>query len=145
MAEPDPTAETPGEASQPNATAPAAAIVAPPENARTIEEFDTTTPEARDAAVAPAPAPQADATGGRLGTTVASIGDPAEPGFWIRTPLVTARAPGRVYYAATGRTVQVQLIPSGGPAGGGSQVSLATMRLLDAPLDSLPELVVYAN
>jgi len=87
------------------------------------------------------PEPAAD---GRLGTTTASLGDPNEAGFWLKTPLVSAPQPGRVVYVATGRSVQVQLIPSGTP-GGGSQISIAAMRLLEAPLTGLPELVVYAN
>ncbi len=115
----------------------------PPQNARTVEEFDTTTPEERAAAAAPPPAPAPTSGEGRLGTTVASLGAADEPGFWIKTPLVKERQPGRLFYAASGRNVQVQLIPSGGS--GGSQVSLAAMRLLDAPLDGLPEIVVYTN
>ncbi|WP_253913413.1 hypothetical protein [Pseudoruegeria sp. HB172150] len=133
----------------------------PSADARTVEDYDTTTPEQREAAAAPAPvitsppatttttetttaAPEA-AGDGRLGTTVASIGSPEEPGFWIKTPLVSENASGRLFYPASGRTVQVQLIPSGGASGSGSQVSLAALRLLDAPLDGLPELVVYRN
>ncbi len=116
----------------------------PPETARTVEEFDTTTPEERAAAAAPDPAPAAGGDG-RLGTTVASLGAAEEPGFWIKTPLVSQPTPGRLFYAASGRNVQVQLLPSGGASGSGSQVSLAAMRLLDAPLDGLPELVVFTN
>ena len=59
--------------------------------------------------------------------------------------MVSERRAGRLFYAASGRSVQVQLIPSGGASGSGSSVSLAAMRLLDAPLEGLPELVVYAN
>lgn len=120
-----------------------APVARPPDGADTAEEFDTTTPEQRTAALVP---PAIEGAGdGLLGTTIASLGDPAEAGFWIRTPLVTEPASGRVVYAVSGRTVQVQLIPSGGAAGSGSQVSLAAMRLLDAPLTELPELVVYKN
>lgn len=82
-------------------------------------------------------------TDGRIGTTVASLGDPGEDGFWVKTPLVSAPTSGRVVYVTSGRSVQVQLIPLDGPSGGGSQISLAAMRLLDAPLTGLPELVVY--
>ena len=117
----------------------------PPDTARTPEQFDTTTPEQREEAVAPPPPTNNTAGDGRLGTTVASIGAADEPGFWIKTPLVSSQASGRLFYPASGRTVQVQLIPSGGGTGSGSQVSLAALRLLDAPLDGLPELVVYQN
>jgi len=117
------------------------AIVAPDDEARTVEEFDTTTAADRQAALTPGPA----AEDGRLGATIASLGDPAEPGFWIKTPLVSAERSGHIVYVTSGRSVQVTLMPSDGPAGGGSQVSLAAMRLLDAPLAGLPEIVVYAN
>lgn len=115
----------------------------PPSGADTAAELDSSTPDDRVAALAPA----VNQTSGEqlLGTTVASLGDPAETGFWIKTALVSAPADGRVVYAASGRSVRVQLIPSGGAPGGGSEVSLAAMRLLDAPLTDLPELVVYRN
>lgn len=143
-------AETDSGNDAPERTPEAPVTTAPPpaEDARTVEEFDTTTPEERAEAAAPAPAPTPtpEAAGdGRLGTTVASIGAADEPGFWIKTPLVSEGGSGRLFYPASGRTVQVQLIPSGGSAGSGSQVSLAALRLLDAPLDGLPELVVYRN
>jgi len=126
---------------------PAPVVVAPPppDTARTPEQFDTTTPEQREEAVVTPPPTTSTAGDGRLGTTVASIGAADEPGFWIKTPLVNAQSSGRLFYPASGRTVQVQLIPSGGGSGSGSQVSLAALRLLDAPLDGLPELVVYQN
>ena len=121
------------------------AIVTPDEGARTVEEFDTTTAADREAALAPAPGAGTESGDGRLGVTIASLGDPTLPGFWIKTPLVSEEKSGRIVYVTSGRSVQVTLIPSGGPVGGGSQVSLAAMRLLDAPLAGLPELVVYAN
>ena len=119
-----------------------AGIVAAPKpaaGARTAEQFDTTTPAQKAAATA---AP----TGAerRLGETVASLGDPAEPGLWIKTPLVSEQAAGRIEYPATGKSALVELRPSG-TSDGGSQVSLAAMRLLDAPLTALPTLVVYRN
>ncbi len=135
-AQPAPAAPAP--APERIAAAPPARL--PAQNAQTVEEFDTTTAEERAEAVVEEPA--AESGDGRLGTTVASLGDAGEPGFWIKTPLVSEAKPGRLFYATSGRTVQVQLIPAGS---GGSQVSLAAMRLLDAPLDGLPELVVYAN
>lgn len=110
----------------------------PPPNARTVEQFDTTTAQDRAAAVA---AP----SGGerRLGTTIASLGSPTDPGIWFKTPLVSEITQGRVEY--NGNSVNVELRPSGGAAGSGSQISLAAMRLIEAPLTGLPEVVVYAN
>ena len=118
-------------------------VARPPVGPGAGNGFDSAMPGERSAALEPPATAAAD--DGRLGTTIASLGDPAEAGFWIRTPLVTEPAPGRVVYPISGRSVQVQLIPSGGVAGSGSQVSLAAMRLLDAPLTELPELVVYLN
>lgn len=108
----------------------------PAEDARTVEEFDTTTEEQRDAAVATAPA------GNSLGTTVATLGDASIPGFWLETSLVSAPTTGRVRNPATGRTVQVDLRPS---EGGSSRISLAALRLLEAPLTELVTLEVFRN
>ena len=107
----------------------------PPAAARTVEEFDTTTAADRAAAVA---APVGEQN---LGTTIASLGPPTEPGIWLRTGLVTELVQGRVAYQGT--SVNVELRPSGGAASAGSQISLAAMRLLGAPLTGLPELTVY--
>lgn len=118
--------------------APMKETVPPPPDAASVEEFDTTTEEERVAAAAPVEG------GEELGTTVATLGSPAEAGFWMETPLVSEVRQGRLVYAETGKSVQVELRPSGGPAGGGSRVSLAAMRVLGAPITGLPELVVYA-
>jgi len=80
-----------------------------------------------------------------LGTTVASLGDPSRAGLWVKTPLVGDQVQGHVHYSAGNRSVRVDLIPSGGAAGTGSQVSLMAMRLLDAPLGDLLELAVYSE
>jgi hypothetical protein len=110
----------------------------PSANARTVEDFDTTTAQDRAAAVSPP-------SGGerRLGTTIASLGSPTDPGIWFKTPLVGEVTQGRVEY--NGKSVNVELRPSGGGQGAGSQISLAAMRLIEAPLTGLPEVTVYAN
>ena len=118
------------------AVVPELAAPPPPTNARTVDQFDTTTEEQKVAAASP-PA------GGRLlGTTVASLGDPSRAGFWIETPLATDPGEGRIVYPANGKSVQVALIPTDG---GSSRVSLAALRLLEAPLTDLPVLEVYAR
>jgi hypothetical protein len=110
----------------------------PPPNARTVEQFDTTTAQDRAAAVAP------PAAGERpLGTTIASLGSPTDPGIWLKTPLVNTVTTGRVEY--NGASVNLELRPSGGTLGSGSQISLAAMGLIEAPLTGLPEVNVYAN
>ncbi|PYC48550.1 hypothetical protein DI396_06180 [Litorivita pollutaquae] len=111
----------------------------PPASARTVEQFDTTTTQDRAAAVA---APD-QGKGVLLGRSVTSLGAPTEAGFWVKTPLVTTRAKGRVTSPQTGNSVQVDLIPLGGEATGGSQISLAAMRLLGVALTDLPELDIY--
>ena len=113
----------------------------PPPQARTVEQFDTTSAEDRAAAVA-APEPAGET---KLGNTIATLGPPAEPGIWLKTPLVTELVAGRVEYNDNGKSVNLELRPSGGAAGSGSQISLAAMRLLDAPLTGLLELTVYKD
>ncbi|WP_023848174.1 hypothetical protein [Ponticoccus alexandrii] len=114
----------------------------PPAGARTVEQFDTTTPEERVAAAA---APVEPAGERSLGTTVASLGEVAEAGFWLKTPLVTERTRGRVLNPASGKSAQVDLIPIDGPASAGSRISLAAMRLLEASLTDLPTVEVFTG
>ncbi|MBB1492403.1 MULTISPECIES: hypothetical protein [unclassified Paracoccus (in: a-proteobacteria)] len=92
-----------------------------------------------------AAATRPSAAGGRLGTTIASLGDATEGGFWIKTPLVSAPGKGRIVDAASGRSVNVDLIPLPGPASAGSQVSLPALTTLGADLTDLPELEVYRS
>ncbi|MCJ7872466.1 hypothetical protein [Phaeobacter sp. J2-8] len=113
----------------------------PPEDAVSAEDFDTTTAQDREKAA------EVPASGGEtaLGSTVASLGDPARPGFWLETPLVTAATKGRVEFPGSGKSAQVDLIPIDGPAMAGSRISLAAMRLIEAPLTGLPEILVFRN
>lgn len=107
-----------------------------PASSRSVAQLDASAAE-KAAATAPT------ATGGRLGTTIASLGDATEGGFWIKTPLVTAPGKGRIVDTATGRSVNVDLLPLAGPASAGSQVSLPALTTLGADLTDLPELEVY--
>lgn len=104
--------------------------------AQTAEALDTTTKSERAAAAAP------QAGGERLGSTIASLGDPTEAGFWLRTPLVKAPAKGRIETRG-GASVAVDLLPLEGSPGAGSQISLAAMRMLGLSLTDLPELSVF--
>src|SRR6056297_1949450 len=94
----------------------------PPEGARTAEEFDTTSEQERVAAVQTA---KTWAGAEPLGTTIASLGAPSEAGIWMKTPLVSAPAKGRVDDPASGAQVAVDLLPLEAPQGAGSQLSLA--------------------
>lgn len=107
----------------------------------TAEDFDTTTPEERAVATAGADTP--DAAEERLGTTVVSLGNPADPGLWLETPLVTVERPGRI--VLNGEAVLVTLRPSGGAAGSGSRISLPAMRLLEVALTDLPTVEVFGR
>ncbi len=111
----------------------------PPADARTVDDFDTTS----DADRAEAVQVSAVASEQPLGTTLATLGSPTEPGIWLKTPLVTELRPGRASYQ--GKTINVELRPSGGEAGSGSQISLAAMRLLEAPLTGIIEVNVTAT
>ena len=117
----------------------AAARIAPVA-ARGAEAFDTTTEAERAAAIAPVPA-----GGQELGRVVASLGNPAEPGFWLSTALVDRPRPGTVRLGS-GTSAQVEAQVELRPAsGGGAQLSLAAFRALDLGLTDLPELVVSAR
>ncbi len=109
--------------------------------ARTPEALDTTSQDERAAALEAA---QGGAQN-EIGRTIASLGDPMRPGFWLETPLVGAAAKGRVVHAQTGASVAVDLIPIAADPSAGSRLSLAAMRLLGVSLTDLPELIVYAR
>ncbi len=130
-------------ATKPDAASESAAPMAAPRPrpaARRVEEFDTTSPEQRAAAVAQ-PAASAER---KLGRTIASLGDPTDPGFWVKSPLVKTSGKGRIVDVANGRSVLVDLKPLPGDEGAGSQVSLPALRLLGVGLTALPEVVLYA-
>ncbi len=94
-------------------------------------------PETETAAAGdPVPVP----TSGQTATTIAALGDPARPGAWMETPLVTAERAGQVHFGDKG--VNVTLIPAGGPATGGSHLSLEAMQALGLPLTELTEVKV---
>lgn len=103
----------------------------------TAEALDTASAEE----VAEATNVSAPATG-LLGETIAALGDPTKPGFWLMTPLVDSEGPGRVEREG-GAVVQVTLIPLEGEAGAGSQISLSAMRALGLDLTDLVPLKVY--
>ena len=127
-AAPEPVVAAPDPAAAP---APALAPVVPA-GARTAEALDTTTAAEKAAAIAPVARPSAS-----LGKVVVSLGDVTTPGFWLRSTLVSAPAPG-VVKTAGGQTVQVDLLPGSGAA----QLSLAAFRALGLGLTDLPQVEV---
>lgn len=104
----------------------------------TAEALDTTSKAQRVAAKS---APAASTSERELGRAVASLGDPADPGFWASTRLVDKVTQGRLVDPATGKSAKVELRPGNG----GLKVSLAAFRVLGAGLADLPELKVYAQ
>ncbi|MEM6760502.1 MAG: hypothetical protein AAF601_13585 [Pseudomonadota bacterium] len=124
----------------------------PPFEAEPVQSAEQAQDEAQNTAdqIRPESRPEqtiveADATTGLLGRTVASLGNAAEPGMWLKTPLVQEQISAQVFYPATGKSVAVTLIPTDGPAQSGSRLSLQAMRALGAPLTALPEIDVSAG
>ena len=117
-------------------TRPVQRPVAPPAGARTAAALDTTTAaEKAEALAAPGVAGER-----ALGVVKVSLGAVAEPGFWLRTSLVSAPGKGRVEVAG-GASVAVDLIPGAGSG----QMSLAAYRALGLSLTGLPEVTVYGG
>ncbi len=108
-------------------------VVAPPADARSVDEFDTTTEAQRVAALEPAQ------EGVLLGEAVLSLGDPGRTGFWVETDLVSANGQGRIALKDSDREVDVELLVGTGSG----RISLAALRLLDVDLTSLVEVNIY--
>lgn len=125
----------PAVAPQPRPDAGAAPAAIAPGGARSAAAFDRSSAADKAAALA------TPAGGAHLGQVTVSLGNPAEQGFWLRSALVTAARPGTVKLA-TGATVQVELLPSGG---GGTQLSLAAYRALGLGLTDLPSVTVLGR
>ncbi|WP_390625184.1 hypothetical protein [Falsirhodobacter algicola] len=104
--------------------------------ARTAESYDLTSEAERQRAVS-APV---DAGAERLGQVIVSLGNAAEPGFWLRSSLVDQAGRGRVE-TADGQSVAVDLLPGAGSA----QLSLAAYRALGLSLTALPQVTVFGD
>lgn len=79
-----------------------------------------------------------------LGTAVATLGNPAETGFWVKTSLVSTQTQGRITFVETGESVNVTLIARDGD-GEGAEVSLSALRTLNAPLAGLIKIEIYSK
>lgn len=96
------------------------------------------------AAAEPAPVAQDAAAGStKVGETVAALGLLDRSGFWLKTPLVSAETPGEIARKGSDQRISVTLIPKDGPAGGGSQISLAAITALGADMTALLTLEVF--
>lgn len=121
-----------------------------------VDGRGTTAARAASAASAPPPVVEAlpqtppvaavpKAADGRLGASVASLGDPGKAGLWLETPLVKTAGKGRVVWPSSGRWVAVALLPASGEVSAGSRLSLDGFRALGAPLTDLIKIEVYAG
>ena len=102
------------------------------------EKFDIATAQERNAATVI----NSSTTSVELGETIASLGNPAETGFWLKTNLVNSITNGRLLDQASGKSVNVTLIPDGG-SGTAGQISISALRFLELPLMALPKLTVF--
>ena len=103
---------------------------------------DTVRPKPRPSPGASAPTPKVvpeTAQTGELGRSVVSLGNPAERGFWVETPLVSTVRAGRVIRTDTGAELAVELRPV---PGGGARASLQTLMGLGLSPAALNELVI---
>ena len=122
---------------------PTPAPVTPAQVTSSAPTFEATQVSSGDAAAAAAADASGGARKGELGSTIASLGNASEGGMWLKTPLVRTQSKGRVVDAETGRSANVTLIPLGGVASGGSQISLKAMQALGLGLTDLPDLRVF--
>ncbi|MEM9795438.1 MAG: D-galactarate dehydratase [Pseudomonadota bacterium] len=72
--------------------------------------------------------------GGILGETVVALGDPGDPGLWVKTDLIGRDTPGSVR-TGSGDAIAVTLRPLG--SDGGAQISLSALQALGLPLTGL--------
>lgn len=99
--------------------------------------------DAGQVVAAATPATDGGGATSKIGTTVAALGLLDRSGFWLQTPLVSTEAAGAIVDPATGKRVAVTLIPKDGPAGGGSQISLAALTELGLDMTALVTLEVF--
>lgn len=109
----------------------------PSEEARVPSDFDTATDEERAVAAGTVE------IGKPLGTTIVSLGNVRDAGFWLETPLVKAPGEARIETMNRADSVTVELRPIEGPATAGSRISLSALRVLGLPLNELTEVRVF--
>jgi hypothetical protein len=131
-------APTPTVASAPATVTPPTAP--PPEAAASPAALDTVSEAEKEAARAAA---QAEPAGGPLGEATVALGDPADPGLWVKTSLVDAERAGTVRTGG-GEAIAVTLRPIGA-GDGGDQISLAALRALGLPLTGLHPVTISGS
>jgi hypothetical protein len=108
------------------------APTAPPASVASAPSALDTVPEAEKQA---AREQAATTTGGTLGEVTVSLGDPADPGLWVKSDLVSSERPGTVRTGG-GEAIAVTLRPVESTESG-AQISLSAMQALGLPLTGL--------
>lgn len=116
-----------------------ASAVPPPGVTNSAAALDTVSDADKDAARSAAAA----ANGGALGEVTVSLGDPSDPGLWIKSALVTTEQPGTVRTGA-GDAIAVTLRPVGAGTGG-AQISLSALQALGLSLTGLHPVTLEAG
>ena len=75
-----------------------------------------------------------------IGRVTVALGSPTEPGFWLKSALISVPGKGRVE-VSSGKSVAVDLIPGEGAA----LLSFAAFRALDLSLTDLPDVTVFSD
>lgn len=97
--------------------------------------LDKTTEAERKAALA------APKTGGALlGKSVVALGPPSDPGLWVQSPHIKAKAQGRIT-APNGKALALELRPASGAA----LLSFSAYQALGIGLTELPEVSIYSQ
>ncbi|MEM7710791.1 MAG: hypothetical protein AAF264_08590 [Pseudomonadota bacterium] len=126
-----------------NRDEPATPVATAPADARPVPRPEGELQTGPEGATAPATPIQAGvteaATAGELGQATVSLGDPAEPGLWVKTTFVTEEAPG-IVRTADGAVLNVTLLPLVGA--GGAQMSLQAIQTLGLPLAGLSPVTI---
>jgi hypothetical protein len=114
-------------------TAPPAAVASAPEALDTVSEAEKQA--AREVA--------ATASDTALGQVTVALGDPADPGLWVKSDLVSSERPGTVRTGG-GEAIAVTLRPLGA-GDGGAQISLSALQALGLPLTGLHPVTLAAS
>ncbi|MBZ8119657.1 hypothetical protein KUD11_13495 [Roseovarius sp. LXJ103] len=78
-----------------------------------------------------------------IGRTIASLGAATEPGFWMKTRFVDVPTKGARCLYGEGQVGECRSHSAQPPATACSQMSLAALRLVEAPLTGLPDMQVF--
>ncbi|GIT92522.1 hypothetical protein JANAI62_29800 [Jannaschia pagri] len=117
----------------PEAARPPVGVTTSPDVLDTVSDAD------KDAARAAAEA----TTGGPLGEVTVALGDPVDPGLWVKSALVDSEQPGTVR-TGDGDAIAVTLRPIGS-GDGGAQISLSALQALGLPLTGLHPVTLTAG